>query len=601
VTALIHYVRKIVGRPGAQAGDAELLDQFAQRQDPEAFADLLRRHGPMVWRVCRRALPDEQDAEDAFQATFLVLVRKAGSLGRRDLLANWLFGVARRTTAKARSAGARRRLRQAALPADDLPDPRPDRPVDDLQAVLDSEIARLPGKYRQPFVLCYLEGRTNEEAAHAIGCPTGTVQSRLSWARERLRRRLARHGLAVTLVALTELLAGLAQAAAVPPPLAAQTARAALCFAAGNGLAAGAVSAPVAALTEGVLHAMFVTKLKTALVAALVLLLAGLAAGFIAPSGSTAGNASAAEQQQPPPSTKQVDQDPPKDKKTDRPQKKRKARPAREDSRATAKAVESKTFKTGKAPTVILETFNGGINVAVGEGNTVKVEVTKQTRAESDEAAKDLLKKIELTTEQDGDTIRVKATGPKKHPPRTSLGASAELKVPKGAKLQLRTANGRIGVAGGTGEARLTTANGRVTVKDHPGALNVQTANGRIEVQGGQGSLQLRTANGRIIVQAKDAKLTAQTSNSRIEFTGTLAEGNHILHTSNGRVVVTLPADTNFKVKASTSNGRVTSDFKVQTTGKARKNRLEGQTGENPKISLDIHTANGGIALKSQK
>src|SRR5262249_31616689 len=143
---------------------------------------------------------NEHDAEDAFQATFLILVRKAGSLGRPELLGNWLYGVAYRTAARARAEATRRRFREVPLIDRDLPakESTPDGVWRDLRPVLDEEINRLPDKYRAPFVLCYLEGKTNEEAARQLGCPLGTVLSRLARARERLRLRLTSRGLTLS-------------------------------------------------------------------------------------------------------------------------------------------------------------------------------------------------------------------------------------------------------------------------------------------------------------------------------------------------------------------------------------------------------------------
>src|SRR5439155_14145624 len=159
---------------------------------------LVARHGPMVWSVCRRLLTQVHDAEDAFQATFMVLVRKAARIQRRELLANWLYGVAYKVAARARGQAARRRGRETP----DLVDPVQavaDKPTDDVKAVLHEEVSHLPEKYRAPVVLCYLEGKSNEEAAENLDCPVGTVKGRLARARELLQRRLVRRGLAMTL------------------------------------------------------------------------------------------------------------------------------------------------------------------------------------------------------------------------------------------------------------------------------------------------------------------------------------------------------------------------------------------------------------------
>jgi RNA polymerase sigma factor (sigma-70 family) len=188
--------------------DGQLLAQFlAGREGREAaFRVLLKRHGPMVLGVCRRVLGDAHSADDAFQATFLVLARKAGSLRHHDLLAGWLYGVAHRVSRKAKAQAARRRdvERRAAGPE---AGPAGDPDAAELRTVIDEEIRGLPERYRLPLILCYLEGLHHHEVAQRLGCPVGTVESRLSRARERLRTRLARRGLAPTSASLAVLLA----------------------------------------------------------------------------------------------------------------------------------------------------------------------------------------------------------------------------------------------------------------------------------------------------------------------------------------------------------------------------------------------------------
>jgi RNA polymerase sigma-70 factor (ECF subfamily) len=273
----LRFIRTLAeaGRSGDHT-DRSLLERFAASQDPAAFARLMDRHGPMVLAVCNRVLHDAHAAEDAFQATFLVLVRKAGSLGRPDRLGPWLYGVACRVAARARVEACKRRVRERPLtdvPAGDSAD---ERVWHDLRPVLDEEVNRLPEKYRAAVVLCYLEGRTCEEAARALGCPRGTILSRLARARQRLRSRLVRRGVAPTAGALAALLSQKAASAAVPAALAEATARAAPLFASGKALAGGAISARAAALTKGELRAMFWTTWKS--IAAVVLTL-GVAAG----------------------------------------------------------------------------------------------------------------------------------------------------------------------------------------------------------------------------------------------------------------------------------------------------------------------------------
>jgi RNA polymerase sigma factor (sigma-70 family) len=238
---------------GPDQDDASLLESFLARHDESAFAVLVRRHGPMVLGVCRRVLQNEADAEDAFQATFLVLVRKAGSVVRRGVIGSWLFGVAHRTALEARRAAARRRVKEASVmhPSRSAPET-----PDGLREVLDQELAALPVKFRAPLVLCDIEGKTRREAARELGVPEGTVASRVARARLLLAKRLANHGLSLSAGALA---ATLSEAAvAVPHPLVGLTVKAAALLAAGH---ASCVATPVI-LMKGVLESMFLTKIK---------------------------------------------------------------------------------------------------------------------------------------------------------------------------------------------------------------------------------------------------------------------------------------------------------------------------------------------------
>jgi RNA polymerase sigma factor (sigma-70 family) len=258
-TFLGHLRRALLLRDARELTDGQLLECFIARREEAAFEALLRRHGPMVLGVCRRVLGNAADADDAFQATFLVLLRKASSVVPRELVGNWLYGVAYRTALKARGCAARRRLKEREVAAM----PRPQAPADswtDLQPVLDQELSRLPDRYRAAVVLCDLEGKSRQEVARRLRLPEGTVSSRLARGRRLLAKRLARHGVALSAGALAVLLAREASAA-VPTPLATSTLHAAAQVLAGHALA-GAVSARVAALTEGVLKAMLVTKLN---------------------------------------------------------------------------------------------------------------------------------------------------------------------------------------------------------------------------------------------------------------------------------------------------------------------------------------------------
>ena len=254
--------------PLALQGDAALLKRFAVAQDQAAFAVLVRRHGPLVLGVCRRVLGNEQDAEDAFQAAFLVLARKAGSIRKRQSLGSWLYKVAYRTALHARAGRAQRKACEHGVR--ERPDPAASGQAGDeeLRLLLDEEVRRLPEKYRAPVLLCYLQGQTNEEAARQLHCPTGTLKVRLLRARELLRRRLTRRGLAFSLAALLALLAEEARAA-VPESLLASAA----------GVGAG-VSGRVAELAEGTLRGMVLTKVKVAFAVLLAALLLAFADGL---------------------------------------------------------------------------------------------------------------------------------------------------------------------------------------------------------------------------------------------------------------------------------------------------------------------------------
>jgi RNA polymerase sigma factor (sigma-70 family) len=269
--AVLANLHRLFSRqPAGGLTDAELLRRYVAGRDEAAFEALVWRHGQMVLGVCRRIVRGEQDAEDAFQATFLAFARSAGSITRRESAAGWLYRVACRVARRARARAARHAL----APLPDVADPSGDAIGEaawrDLRPVLDEEVGRLPAKYRAPFLLCYLEGRTNEEAAQELGWPKGTVATRLAGARQRLRARLTRRGvtLGAGLVALG--LAGTAPAA--PAPLVLATTRAALAFA--GGAARPLVSESVLTLTRGVLKTMFLTRLSFV---AAVLLAAGLA------------------------------------------------------------------------------------------------------------------------------------------------------------------------------------------------------------------------------------------------------------------------------------------------------------------------------------
>jgi RNA polymerase sigma factor (sigma-70 family) len=266
----IEPMLRYLNHAGSGGADGVLLTRFVQIRDEGAFAVLVRRHGPMVLRVCHRVLHDCHAAEDAFQATFLLLARKAGSLTQPDLVGPWLHGVAYRTARRARVQAARRRACESRALSVAAIGPDEDLILRDLRSVLDEEIDRLPQRYRQPFIVCYLQGRTNAEAARLMGCSRGTVATLLARARERLRRRLTQRGLVPTAGLLAALLAQELEAASLSCVLALSTARAATLF------IAGTVSTHAAFLAKGVAKMMLVKKLSFV---AAALVVVGLACG----------------------------------------------------------------------------------------------------------------------------------------------------------------------------------------------------------------------------------------------------------------------------------------------------------------------------------
>jgi RNA polymerase sigma-70 factor (ECF subfamily) len=274
ITAFLGGLRDAALRQdGASLTDGELLDRFVARREEAAFEALVRRHGPMVLGVCRRILRNEADAEDAFQATFLVLASRAPCVWPRATVGNWLHGVAHKTALRAKAMRLRRCTKEREAGAMPMQHP-PQAEREELLALLDQELSALPEKYRAALILCELEGKTIREAALQLRWPQGTVATRLARGRVLLARRLTRCALAVSGALLAQ--ARESASAAVAARLVASTARAATSVAAGQ--AAGAVtSTTVAALTEGMVKAMRLTKLKA--VAAVLLGFALLGGG----------------------------------------------------------------------------------------------------------------------------------------------------------------------------------------------------------------------------------------------------------------------------------------------------------------------------------
>lgn len=279
MSELVQHLRAVALHDVAGTTDGQLLERFVKQRDAAAVAGLVRRHGPMVWGVCRRVLHNHQDAEDAFQAAFLVLVRRATSVVPREAVGNWLYGVAYQTALKARATIMRRKVREKQV--EDMPEPTVDEQAlwGELRPVLDQELSRLPDKYRVAVVLCDLEGKTRREVAGQLGLSEGTLSGRLTRGRAMLAKRLARRGLLITAVGLAGALAHNVASASVPTAVASSTIKAVSLFAAGQLATVGSVSVRVASLTEGVLRTMMLARVKQTALVLLILCVFGMGVG----------------------------------------------------------------------------------------------------------------------------------------------------------------------------------------------------------------------------------------------------------------------------------------------------------------------------------
>src|SRR5271156_3898853 len=245
VAAILRHVRKLVqAQHGQPLSDRELLHRFAGQRDQAAFAALVERHGEMVRSMCRRALGNEQDAEDAFQAVFLILARKAASTAWHESVGSWLHSVAYRMASDLRRQATARRRHESRATATLFADPGDNLTLLEVRCILDEEVRRLPERYRAPLLLCYWEGRTQEEAARQLGWRSGVLRGRLERGREHLRRRLERRGITGVATLGAALLVNGASAAPMPATVCTATAQAALAFASGT----GAATAPALAL-----------------------------------------------------------------------------------------------------------------------------------------------------------------------------------------------------------------------------------------------------------------------------------------------------------------------------------------------------------------
>ena len=269
---ILQLIRQVVEDQRARGlPDHELLQSFHAQQDQAAFHALLRQHGPMVLDVCRAVLGNEADADDAFQATFLVLAQKAGSIRKPASLASWLHGVAYRTALKARSQSLARQKHEARVPVRQASEPD-DPSWREVRQVLHEELNELSERYRVPLVLCYLEGKTQEQAVDELGLAKSTLRERLERGRNLLRARLIRRGLGPAALLVAAAWPATNASASVPLGLMVSTAKAAGLFAAGQAAVRGVISVQVAALAEGVLRSMVLMKTK---ITATVLLAVG--------------------------------------------------------------------------------------------------------------------------------------------------------------------------------------------------------------------------------------------------------------------------------------------------------------------------------------
>jgi hypothetical protein len=266
----------------------------------------------------------------------------------------------------------------------------------------------------------------------------------------------------------------------------------------------------------------------------------------------------------------------------------------------TAEETVTQSFAAAGPARLVVEMFNGSIEVVTAEDSTLKIDVIKRGGGGSQWEAEDDLKNVAVTMTQDGDTIRVVARRSDQRIDLGNSGASAKLRVPAGTILDLHSSNGAIVSAGPVGDLKAQTSNGAIDVRSSQGQLDLNTSNGGITINGGRGLFNLETSNGRIDITADNVVVNGRTSNGGFHFTGSLAAGRSEMRTSNGGLVVTLPADAQFIIDAETSNAKIDSDFAV-TTQDFSDNRLSGTVGSDPDVTLELHTSNGGIDLRRSR
>jgi RNA polymerase sigma factor (sigma-70 family) len=295
LNGVLQHLRKVAAvQTYLGLSDRELLERFVGTHDEAAFTVLIERHGPMVLGVCRRALPNFHDAEDACQAAFLVLARKAGSVRKKTSLSSWLHGVACRVAATLTRDHARRKSREHGVDVPAPKDPAAEVTWREMQTILDEELEQLPERYRAPVILCYLEWMTREDAGKQLGLSPGSLHGRLERGRDLLRERLTKRGLTLAAVMSAAALGESVAQAALAPTFVVSSTKAAVLLAAGQRLTEGVVATHVLALTQEVLKTMFLTKLKLGTAAVLC---AGL---FVAVIGGSFTSLSVAQDAKPP-------------------------------------------------------------------------------------------------------------------------------------------------------------------------------------------------------------------------------------------------------------------------------------------------------------
>lgn len=268
-----------------------------------------------------------------------------------------------------------------------------------------------------------------------------------------------------------------------------------------------------------------------------------------------------------------------------------------ENSCRAEESVE-KSFTIEGTPRIVVETFNGMVEVRTSTDARIEASVTKRATGSSQEAAEDSLDEIEVSMRQDGDTIRILARRIETPWNLGNRSASVLVQVPAGAILDLRTSHGAIDVVGTTGEIIANSSHGRIQIKGSRGNLTLNTSNGKIAVEGCQGRLEAKTSTGAIEIKDQRGVVSARTSKGSIRCQGPLGAGGNELLTTEGSVVVVLPAGAQFQVEAKTSSGRITSAFSVKTQGKVVKRQLKGQVGNNPTMQLRLETRNGSIDIR---